>query len=424
MESEERGNALKLATCDGFYGVGTGFVALLTVLPLLFSLLGAGTVELGLLFSIGTVGWFTGQPVGLLVLGRRPRRRRFFTFWLLSIWVPSHLAMAALVYGLGPVHPRLCRYGILALFAFLMLADGMIVPLWTVWQASLFRRGSRGRALGLIAGASALGAGVGSLAAGKVQDYLLFPLNYAVLFLAASLLFSAALNFLWRVREPEGVVGGEAPLRAADLVRLAGLSLRQTNFRRYMASKVLLAVGGGAAAFYAVHFRSPGGGALGGATVIKLGALTALSQALSSYMLGGVGDRAGHRRAAAIGFLAQTAAIATAYVGRGWFACAACFAVLGVSWSAGWVSHNNLLFETCPHGSRAAHLTLSNTLLGPFAALAPPVTGWLIAQAGMRTSIGLTLIPTVLGFFWLLLAVKEPRDVELSAAAALAGEGA
>lgn len=413
MDPDERSNALKITTCDLFHGTGMGLVALLTVLPLLFSFLGARPLELGVLASIGTAGWIVGQPVGLFLVGRRRRTKGFFVRWVLSLWVPAHLAMAVAVHFLGPADERLCRYALLFLFAVVMVGDGMVIPLWTDWQGSLFGRGSRGRAMGLIAGAWAFGQFVGALGAGKVQDHLLFPLNYSVLFLGASLLFAASSGLLWRVREPDRITSDRASLEVADLLRRLRRSLGQSNFRTYVISKVLLALGGGAAAYYAVHFKSWGGG-LTDSTVIKLGALTALSYAVSSNVLGRLGDRVGHKRAVAFGYLAQLTAIAVAYVGQGWFACAACFVTLGVALSAGWVSHVNMLFETCPHDSRVAHITLSNTVLAPFVLLAPLGTGWLIEQVGMRNGIGLTLIPTGAALLWLVLFVKEPRLTELA----------
>jgi uncharacterized membrane protein len=90
-----------------------------------------------------------------------------------------------------------------------------------------------------------------------------------------------------------------------------------------------------------------------------------------------------------------------------------------VAFSAAWVSHNNMLFETCPHDSRVAHITLSSMVLGPVLFLVPMVTGWLADHVWDRpTAIGATLVPTLLGVAWLALMVQEPRDIELSRGAA------
>jgi hypothetical protein len=410
VDPQERSNALRCTGADGLHGFGMGLVSLLTVMPLLLSRLGAGKVELGLLFSLGAGGWIVGQPLGLFLLGRRPRTARFFVRWVLSLWMPAHVAMAAVVWVLAPADATACRLALLGLVCVVTVGDGMVVPVWTDWQASLFRRASRGRAMGLIAGAWALGSGMGSLAAGPLRAALGFPLGYAALFLGAACLFAASAGFVSRVREAEGFGQGRPTLGVRDLLLRLRQSLAVPNYRRYVASRMLMALGGGAMAFYAVHFRGPTGGDLSESAVIVLGALTALSQFVGSNLLGRLGDRVGHKRAVAIGCLAQAAAIAVAVVGRGPFACGACFAILGISFSAGWVSHNNILFETCPHDSRVAHITLSNALLAPFVLLVPVGTGWLVGQVGLRAGMGLTLIPTLAGIAWLVLMVREPRE--------------
>jgi MFS family permease len=148
-------------------------------------------------------------------------------------------------------------------------------------------------------------------------------------------------------------------------------------------------------------------------TVIKLSSVLLIGQCLVSYPLGRLGDRMGHKVGIVLGAFGQVAAIAVAFLGRGPLACGTAFALCGVAWAASWVSHLNMLFETCPHDSRAAHITLSNMVLGPVLALVPMGTGWLVEAVGLRVGIGLTLVPTLLGVLWLALVVREPRHVEL-----------
>jgi MFS family permease len=202
-------------------------------------------------------------------------------------------------------------------------------------------------------------------------------------------------------------------LKPGDLFRRFGRSLGEVNFRRYLIGRILMTLGAGGAAFYAVHFQSEAGGGVPEPTVIKLSSLLMVGQCLVSYPLGRLGDRMGHKVGIVLGAFGQVAAIAVAFLGRGPMACGAAFILCGVAWAAAWVSHINMLFETCPHDSRVAHITLSNMVLGPVLALVPMGTGWLVEAVSVRTGIGLTLVPTLLGVLWLALMVREPRHVEL-----------
>ena len=415
MNSIERVNAVKCAAGEGLFGVGMGFVASMTVLPLLLKSLGASDVEVGLAGSIGMAGWGMLQPVSMLLLGGRRRTKRFLIPWNFSFVVPSYIAMAVVSYVLATRQPRLCAVLLLTLFAVRVFGGGALTPFWLDWLTTLFSRNVRGRAIGMMAGASALGFSLAAYAAGTAQARLPFPLNYSVLFVISTVFFAVALGVFSLVREPDGVGVPAQALRPQELFSRFGRSLSDVNFRRYMIGRVLLALGSGAMAFYAVHFNSAEGGGLGVDLVFKLGMFLTLPQVAASYFLGHLGDRAGHKAGVVIGASAQLASIAVAFLGRGGVACAVCFALFGVSASAAWVSHQNFLFETCPHDSRVAHITLSNMILQPFFFLVPMATGWMMQHLAHRTTgIGLALIPTLLGVMWLAFAVREPRGMELS----------
>jgi len=415
IRSDERSNAFRCVSGEGLFGVGMGLVAPLTVLPLLLQSLGASDFQLGLAGSIGLAGWVLLQPVGFLLFGRRRRTKRFLIPWSLCFSVPTYVAMAALVYFLGPEQPHLCAALLLLLFGIRVLGGGAAVPFWLEWQATIFRRAIRGRVIGMISAASGIGGALGFVIAGRAQDGLPFPVNYSLLFAGGVLFFLAALAVLFTVREPASFSAPYEPPRMRDLFRRFAHSLRERNFRSYLIGRILMTMGGGALAFYAVYFESPEGGGLSKGLVTTLGVFLTISHGVSSVVLGRWGDRAGHKAGVVVGALAQFGGIAVAFLGRGPIACAACFLLVGVAWAAGWVSHLNMLFETCPHDSRVAHITVSNLVLGPVLFLVPMATGWMMEHVANRTTgIGLTLIPTFLGLAWLALAVREPRDLEVA----------
>jgi len=86
---------------------------------------------------------------------------------------------------------------------------------------------------------------------------------------------------------------------------------------------------------------------------------------------------------------------------------------MGLAFAANSVSHQNMIFETCPHDNRIAHITLSNLILSPFLPAAPPATGWLIDHIGMTNGIAVCLLPTIAGTLWIMLMVRDPRHVVL-----------
>jgi len=414
LNNVERRNARKCVAGEALFGTGMGFLSSVAVLPLLLKSLGAGEVLLGLLGSIFWAGWLVLQPLGLFLFGGKPRSKRFLVPWSLAFAVPSYLAVGVLVFLLGPTRPALCVTLVLVVLAVRILGGGMVMPFWWNWQAVIFRQAIRGRVTGLMAGAFLLGMAASALVAGRAVEAIAFPLNYAILGFVSVAFFSMALSFHYSVREPDVLSEPRERTPAGEMFRFFYHSLSEPNFRNYLVGRLLMTLGAGGAAFYAVHFESTDGGGLAAGTVIMLSGLMGLAQGLSSFWMGRMGDRSGHKAGILVGAAAQLAAAAVAWLGSGGVACGTTFVLLGVACAAAWVSHMNMLFETCPHESHVAHITLSNIVLGPVIGLVPILTGQVNELVGRRAGIGLTLIPAALGVLWLILAVREPRDIEMA----------
>ncbi len=414
MNPQERKDAARLAFAEGFWGLGWGLVAPLTVLPLLIRFLGGGPVEIGLLYGVATAGYLLTQPIGMLISQHGGAKRRFIVLYHIPIVLPVFAAMGLTVWFLGPRQEAhaLARFILITLFSLHILATGVIVPLWSDWVAGLFSTQTRGLAMGLMWCTLSVGMSLTALAAGWIRHHCPFPLDYTLLFAAATVLLGVSIALMFRISAGQAPATGTRPTLRALLGQFA-LSLRDRNYRRYLLGRVLLTMGSGAVGFMAVHFRSEQGGNLSEATIIGFGAFLTLPQAVGGPWLGVVGDRFGHKVGVLIGAAAQIAALAVALSGMGMLACALCFACLGLAYSAGGISHQNMIFETCPHDNRVAHITLSNLLLGPFVAALPLATGYLIAHTSMVTAFGMCLGPTVLGTLWIIWMVDDPRQIVL-----------
>jgi len=412
MRPDERRNAIVYASGEGIWGLGMGLVAPLTVLPLMVKAMGGGPIEIGLLYSMVTAGFLLTQPIGMVLLQHGTGRKRFLLLYHIVVVPPICVLIAAVIFCLSPGHRGLSRVLFLILFSIRVLAIGIVIPIWMDWVAGLFTVRSRGRATGMAAGAWAMGVSATALVAGWITQQLPFRWSYSLLFILSAVCFLGSMAAFSLVGP--GVSSSPARrLGVGELVARFGQSLAQLNFRNYLVARILLTMGSGATAFFAVHYRSADGGSVSAATVIALGAFLTLPQAFAGYALGKMGDELGHKVGVFLGAAAQIAAILVAVVFKGGLACAVCFSLVGVAVASGWVSHQNMIYETCSHDSRVAHITLSNLVLSPFVASVPLLTGWLVQHLGRINGILLCLVPTCLGALWLLVAVREPRQVEL-----------
>jgi MFS family permease len=107
--------------------------------------------------------------------------------------------------------------------------------------------------------------------------------------------------------------------------------------------------------------------------------------------------------------------------------CVAAFAGMGICGGVSVVSHSNMLFETCPHDHRLAHITVGNLVMSAPLIAAPLLAGVLAAQLGLAALFRVCLAISLAAAAWILLRVREPRDLtladELRATAGRSGEG-
>jgi MFS family permease len=295
-------------------------------------------------------------------------------------------------------------------FGLFMMTIGFVLPVWVDWVAGVFRKEKRGTAFGLASFGSAMAGALSAVVAGRVLKVVEFPVGHAVLFLIGTVFFFVSMLAYLPLKELKKVEL-KPRLSAGELLNRFRISLSDTNFRRYLLSRLFLTAGSGPVVFFAMRFKSAEGGAVPAETIVTLGAALTLSQAVAAVLLGRIGDRFGHKTGAVIVSAAQICALFVAFEFTGAWACGAAFALTGVSVAGAWVSHQNLLFETCPHDCRVAHITVSNLVLAPLTAMVPVLTGKIVALYGTGTAIGICLVPTVLGLGWLVAAVKEPRTI-------------
>ena len=408
MERLDRKNALLNAVGEGFWGFGGNLVAPLTVLALLITRLGGSKLEVGLLSTIGAAAILFPPLAASFIMQRAAGKKRFLILYHTIFLFPPWALMGVLIIFLAENHPLASRILLPITYAIYMCAIGFMLPLWMDWIAVLFKTEIRGRAMGWACAAAAIGGTLAAFAAGILSPILPYPWNYASLFFIGVGMFSLSMLMYVFVEEPPGTV--PAPLMPPkEILSRFRQSLAQPNYRRYLVSRLLLTAGSGPVAFFAVQYKSPEGGGLTEQAVISIGSAIWVSQALMSFGLGKLGDAWGHRLGAVLGALAQALSLVAAIIIPGSLGLIIAFAMTGVGIAAGWVSHQNLLYETCPHDCRSAHITITNLVLGPLTTVVPLLTGKAMETYGAPMTFGACLLPTILGLIWLLVFVKEPR---------------
>ena len=298
----------------------------------------------------------------------------------------------------------------LAGFSCFMFTMGIVIAAWMDFMAHLFHVRIRGTVMGLSFFGSSLAGTAGALASGWMIRHLPAPASYAWLYCGAWALGTLSLLMWLFVHDPAATSHVDPPLpRFRDILLRFRASLRDLNFRAFLIGRVLAACGFCIIPFVAVYYTSAVGGSLPKDMVVSSYAALSVGMALGSLVLGRLGDRRGHWIGILIGTGMQVAALAIILCVPGLPGCLLAYAAAGVCNAAGFVSHYNLIIESCPHDNRIAHISVANLIIGAPLAVVPILAGRLADAWGLRVLFGACLAVSVIAFAWLLLRVRDPR---------------
>ncbi|MCC7145580.1 MAG: MFS transporter [Phycisphaeraceae bacterium] len=409
-----RRNVSFVALGEGIWGFQAMMVAPASVLTVLLKQLGAGELMLSSITAIEAGAVALPQILGMYLFYSRHRRQKQVILWHMLAIIPFWFMAAALAYGADKLPPAVTSCLLLVCFGGFQLGIGIVTAAWMEWMAHLFEIHRRGIAMGIAFSVSALSGFAGSLIAGQVIRMGSDTLPFALLYLAAGTLALLSINFFWFVRDPVDAQECDTTLpRLPELLRHFGMSLKDANFRSFLVGRMLAAFGFCILPFFTVYFTSVDGGGLSNSKVVSFYAAASIGTALAHLVLGKLGDRFGHRLGILLGTATQVVTLALVLVGSGPVVCIVVFTCTGFCTASGFLSHFNLLFETCPHDNRLAHITVGNLAMSPGLIFAPLLAGWAAREWGLRTLFVICLVLSGTALLWFILRLREPRHLEL-----------
>jgi len=376
-----------------------------TILPFFVSSLTKSAVLLGLVQTLYFLGNFVPQLLGAYIANRLSSRK----WQIFVIAVTQRLGLLLIALATQSLN-LLPKNLVLALFflayAFFTSANGLIMPAYSDFLSkAIIRR--RGLFFGISYGVGGL-VGFGSSAlASKLLATLPFPHNLQVLFWLGfcSAFISPILMLNFReVKYPEKVPVEPIKQFIGEIPRRV---LACPAFGRYLATRALIGLGLMGNAFYAVYAIQRF--SLGAGSVGVFGMVLLLSQSMTGFLWGFIGDRFGYKKvlltlAGLIGLEAVIALLAS----ESWQFFSIAF-LMGAAYSAGNISDPNLVFEIVPPGETSRYIGIANTLLGIVYSVAPMAGGLLVAKFSHQALFVAVLI---IGFASLFIAWKwmvEPR---------------
>ncbi len=381
--------------------LGFGFISPITVIPAFVSQLTNSAPLIGLASSVFNAGWTLPQLATAQLIKDKPRKKRFF-----YVGAPFRLAMPiiaiALWAGLANQPSAMLTLLFVGMGLFAM-SDGFMTLVWFDIMARAIPVNRRGRLIGV---AQFMG-GVGGIGVGLLVGLILknwsFAQNYALLFTCASvcIAFSTVATLLIREPPPEEPHDGTVRERRNWFPLLAS----DRDYRRLMASRLLVGMTALAAPFYVIHATD--GLHLPESIIGTFVIATTIGSLISSGVLGFVSERLGSRfiihvsSAIAVAGPLIVLLIDLAGGGRLTWAYPLAFVAGGVARSAWMLGFTNYTLEMAPPGIRPAYLGMGNTLMGVMA-FVPAVGGYLLQGTSYTVLFATATVLTLAGFAFTL----------------------
>ena len=386
-----------------------------TVLTMLLAQYGAQRSMIGAISAIAEGAIIVTQVIGVYLFHSRRKRKRQLLAYHFAVILPLMFLLAVAAWPGLPISGIARCWLLLGSFAAMVLSVGVIMPVWSDWVAHLFRREIRGRVMGISQCAGALIGACGPPTAACFIDRWKDPAVYAWLYALAFGIGVISLTTYFFVRDDEAADAPQtAPPTPRDVFDRFRHSLLDANFRSFLIGRGLSTAGFCIAPFVVLYYQSAGGGALSDTTILSCSTAQVLATAAAGLGLGFLGDRYGHRFGMIAGVASQVLALGILLASSGLASCVAAYVCIGVCNGVLVVSFTNILFETCPHDNRMAHLTLGSLALALPAIAAPLLAGQVAQRLGLGVLFTICLALSTAALLWFVFRTREPRDLEIA----------
>lgn len=412
-------NAALTVAGEALWGFHVNLILPATVLVTLLQHFGATKSMLAGVTAIEAAGAVLPQLLGAYLFRSRRHQKRQLLLWHFLVMIPFLPLAGVVALGAHAVPPAAARWALLAAFAGFVFAAGTILGVWWDWMAHLFPQRVRGTIIGVsFCAASAAGAG-GAVLAASLIDRFGTPTAHGILYIAGGLFAFVSISLFIFIRDPaasDDSVPPPLPLR--DLLARFRHSLNDPNFRAFLIGRFLGTTGFCVMPLITAYYTSPAGGSLPPQTIVRAGAAIALATAATNLSLGFLGDRIGHRFGIMLGAGMQVVTLAVVLTVTGHLGVILAYTGAGICMGAAFIAHNNLLFETCPHDHRIAHITVGNLVLSPGTILAPLLAGYLATLTDIRYVFIASIILSAASLLWFAIRLRNPRHLTVPLTAA------
>ncbi len=405
VERDYRWNFAVNLLDGGFFWFGASFISSTTILPLFVSKLSNDPLWIGVLAVIAQAAWFLPQLFTANWLEKLSRQKPVVVnlglfLERLPVW---GIVAAAAVAGRSP---SLALVILLSSYAWHGLGAGWVGASWQDLIARIFPLDRRGRFFGITMFVGNTAAAAGAGLSGWLLVAFPFPTNFVYTFGIAATAILVSWFSIALTREPARKPKGVRRSNRQFMRELPDLLRRDHNFRRFLVSRMLVAMGGMGTGFVTVaaveRWHIPD------STVGVYTAALMIGQMAGNLAFGFLADRNGHKVCMQLGILASFMGFALALVAPVAWAYYLVFILLGIGLAAMMVSGLLIVLEFCEPTRRPTYIGIANTGVG-VVGIAAPLIGAALAKAGYGWLFAASALALLSAWALMRWWVRDPR---------------
>lgn len=386
------------------FPAGLSFISTLTILPLFVRQLTDSNMFVGLIPSIGSMGFFLPQIFIANYVERLPKKRNYVMV------LASIERLAILVLAIFTVWLAGSQSWLLGGFFFCWIAFnftmGFNSPAYSAMISKVIPASRRGRLYGI---AGAIGGGLGVLSAELSRRLLTgygFPMGYTYCFFLGFLFLTISLSPLAFVKEPVEPILPRLGWRS-QLHSAIGVLRKDKDYRWYVCTQILYAFNEMGAAFYTVCAINRLGASE--ANVAVFTAILMGTGIVTNPFWGYVADTFGNRKvlifSTACALSAPVMAVLSPSLKLFYFV----FVLNSLANTGVWLASYNIVMEFSPPRNVPTYSALRSTLMAPLRIIAPILGGVVADHVGYNAVFIISIIMTGIGLM-MFSQFQEPRN--------------
>ena len=390
-----------------FWGFGIAFHTIYAVVPLFLRTLGAP--ESIAMSSAGLFNILIALPMLVIAaLGRNIQniKRAVILVHCLILVVLFLMGFTFTWVNISTLQPAWIIYFVY--FLLYGLSIGIVVPIWAEFLNKTTLKSERGRFFGLGFAFNSIGSFIGGIALRVLLDSdIPFPKNFGIGFIVlfVSLTLGTLIFWFYRVKPATNIYRHRT---IKDFItETKQIVTGHRNFQKYLLSRIFFCASLPGMGLYAIYCQNKFNFDISEAGIFTV--LNVIASGTTSYLVGKLGDRWGHKLGMMIAYVAHFSAVILAINAQNMYWVYGIFMAIGAGQGAFMPSAMNLVYDFAEERDSKTYMALIDSFMAPFVVLFLAGIGFLVQQNNYF------LVLNILGG-WLLFSiillhflVQDPR---------------